>query len=86
MWIAVALAFIVGFIVGRLSVRPSADDRLRIARVAAAVSLDPDLKARVQALAHANEPIEAIRLLRETTGMPLAEAKAVVDRLARDPS
>jgi ribosomal protein L7/L12 len=86
MWIAVALTFIVGFIVGRLSVRPNADERLQIARAAATVSLDPELKARVQALARANEPIEAIKLLRKTTGMPLAEAKAVVDRLARDPS
>jgi formaldehyde-activating enzyme involved in methanogenesis len=84
MLIAIILALAVGFVAGRLSVRPTASEARSIASTATIVTLDPELKARVQALVSSGETIEAIRLVREETGVQLAVAKAVVDGIAND--
>lgn len=44
--------------------------------------LSPDAKARVQALIVANRKIEAIKEVREVTGLGLKEAKDLVDAMS----
>ena len=45
------------------------------------IQIDPATMARVRALLAGGEKIEAIKLLREATGLGLTEAKSLVDSL-----
>ena len=48
-------------------------------------SLTPAQRAAIRAALAAGEKIEAIKLLREATGLGLAEAKDAVERMEREP-
>lgn len=43
----------------------------------------PDVEAEVRTLVHSGRKIQAIRLVRERTGLRLKEAKDIVDRFGR---
>jgi ribosomal protein L7/L12 len=83
--IVIAIVFLIAAIilwVASRRRRESAMDTMR-ARTRAASEPAPasDTFARVRTLMMQDEKIEAIKLLREKTGMGLAEAKAAVERL-----
>jgi large subunit ribosomal protein L7/L12 len=45
--------------------------------------IQPDVRTRIDAALKAGNKIEAIKLMREATGMGLAEAKAAVEAMAK---
>lgn len=86
-WIVGAAALAVGFVVGRASGRAAARSESLMgvpgaaARPAAPAAVPADLPPEVLAAARSGQKIEAIKLLREATGLSLTEAKEAVERL-----
>ncbi|QSA97574.1 ribosomal protein L7/L12 [Methylococcus sp. EFPC2] len=90
------MGIVFGFLVGWIAARwrkPGLDagaslesanaQELKLAVNGKTVSLDASTSAEVQTLIRGDKTIEAIKALREATGLGLAEAKAVADSLAR---
>lgn len=83
-WIIGAAALAVGFVVGRASGRAAArsESLMGVPGAAARPAAVPaDLPPEVLAAARSGQKIEAIKLLREATGLSLTEAKEAVERL-----
>jgi ribosomal protein L7/L12 len=85
-WIVVLAALALGYALGRAAGR-NAERRdalaaapATLARTAPAPS--PEVLARVQAALAAGKTIEAIKLMREGTGLDLKAAKEAVERIA----
>jgi ribosomal protein L7/L12 len=79
-WIALFAALALGFALGRGSGR-SAAQREALMRAAPPPKPSPEVLAEVRALLAAGSKIEAIKLLREATGMDLKAAKEAVEAL-----
>ena len=72
-------AFVLGFIVGRIT-KQSDEQPNRIERPIA-IELPQDAEARINELVQQGRVIDAIKQLREATGLGLKESKEMVDRL-----
>lgn len=83
-WIVIAIVAVAAFILGRNSASGGEDKAEREMRARqdaenAWTQLSPDVQAQVEAHIQAGKTIEAIRLVREATGMGLKQAKQIVD-------
>lgn len=80
MWIAIIAALVIGFIAGRMSVRqtPVAEPGRLTAQTP---TIDSDLRTRAAQMIRDGRKIDAIGLIREETGMGLAEAETIADQL-----
>jgi ribosomal protein L7/L12 len=75
------IAFVLGFIAGRISKQsPSLSARGSLTTTKA---LPEDIEARARELLKRNDKIEAIKQVREATGMGLKESKEFVEQLER---
>jgi len=87
-----ALVFLVGFIFGRRTgggrdlsgppktrSSPPAHHRRRTSHAPPQANLDPELRAEIEAMLGSGKKIEAIKLLREATGMGLKESKEAIE-------
>jgi hypothetical protein len=79
---------LVGYLWGRSKARRPADDRARLDRPPPALppgpaELTPDARARIEEALRYGRKIEAIKIMREETGMGLAEAKDAVEAMER---
>ena len=81
-WLLViaAIAFVVGYALGGLRASRAASRTPAVQPLAA----PGDTRAQLRALLTAGRRLEAIRHLREATGVELADAKAAVDALAQE--
>lgn len=86
-----AFGFLLGWLTGRwrgsanttVTTQNLSSQELKLSVNGKTISLDADAAARVQSLIQKKNMIDAIKVLREATGLPLAEAKAVADSLAK---
>lgn len=88
-WLLLALAALVGFVVGRWTARPRETPAQRASRQASeAVTLEQQVRrldatigAEVRALLAQDRYLEAIKRVREGLGLGLKEAKDLVDHI-----
>lgn len=76
-WILVGLlvALVLLLVVARRAARSGVDPTQ--------VSIEPDVMAKLEELCGAGRKVEAIRVLRQSTGLGLAPAVAIVERIDR---
>lgn len=89
LWLLLALAALAGFVLGRWTARPRETPAQRATREATEKQtleqqvrrLDATVGAEVRDLVGRGQSIEAIKRVREATGLGLKEAKDVVDHI-----
>jgi ribosomal protein L7/L12 len=77
-WFWIALVSLVVLVIPFLAIRRAAKNRVDPTNV----SIDPELAHRVRVLCRQDQKVQAVKELREATGLALRDALTIVEKLA----